>query len=197
LPTTRPTGWPARSGRRRGASAASRRAAAPRDVWINDYNVYVPQAEWGGFKQSGIGRELGPSGLDEYREAKHIWQNTRPARPAGSAAESGFRPGQIFARGPRPAIGAARPSDLHPRSEWGRSAAESGPEPAYQSSHAYVARSVLVPLPDSARWVFDTFENALCSDSGARALAAENGRSDACRGRFHARDRHRSRRFRV
>src|SRR6185436_4855577 len=51
-------------------------------VWINDYNMYVPQAEWGGFKRSGIGRELGPSGLDEYREAKHIWENTAP-RPSG------------------------------------------------------------------------------------------------------------------
>jgi len=51
-------------------------------VWINDYNTYLPQAEWGGFKRSGIGRELGPSGLDEYREAKHIWQNTAP-RPSG------------------------------------------------------------------------------------------------------------------
>jgi betaine-aldehyde dehydrogenase len=51
-------------------------------VWINDYNTYLPQAEWGGFKQSGIGRELGPSGLDEYREAKHIWQNTSPG-PSG------------------------------------------------------------------------------------------------------------------
>jgi betaine-aldehyde dehydrogenase len=47
-------------------------------VWINDYHPYVPQAEWGGYKQSGIGRELGPSGLDEYRQIKHIWQNTRP-----------------------------------------------------------------------------------------------------------------------
>jgi betaine-aldehyde dehydrogenase len=47
-------------------------------VWINDYHPYVPQAEWGGFKQSGIGRELGPTGLDEYRETKHIWQNIDP-----------------------------------------------------------------------------------------------------------------------
>ena len=51
-------------------------------IWINDYNTYIPEAEWGGFKRSGIGRELGPSGLDEYREAKHIWQNTKPA-PTG------------------------------------------------------------------------------------------------------------------
>lgn len=48
-------------------------------IWINDYHPYVPQAEWGGYRQSGIGRELGPSGLDEYRQTKHIWQNTRPA----------------------------------------------------------------------------------------------------------------------
>lgn len=48
-------------------------------IWINDYHPYVPQAEWGGFKQSGIGRELGVAGLEEYREAKHVWHNTRPA----------------------------------------------------------------------------------------------------------------------
>ncbi|UYQ78872.1 aldehyde dehydrogenase family protein [Glutamicibacter sp. JL.03c] len=47
-------------------------------IWINDYHPYLPQAEWGGFKRSGIGRELGHSGLDEYREAKHIYQNTEP-----------------------------------------------------------------------------------------------------------------------
>ncbi|MFC9132142.1 aldehyde dehydrogenase family protein [Streptomyces sp. NPDC057099] len=47
-------------------------------VWINDFHPYVPQAEWGGFKQSGFGRELGPAGLAEYRETKHIWRNTRP-----------------------------------------------------------------------------------------------------------------------
>ncbi len=47
-------------------------------VWINDYHPYVPQAEWGGYKQSGIGRELGLAGLDEYRETKHVWHNVRP-----------------------------------------------------------------------------------------------------------------------
>lgn len=51
-------------------------------IWINDYHPYVPQAEWGGYKQSGIGRELGVAGLDEYRETKHVWHNTRPA-PSG------------------------------------------------------------------------------------------------------------------
>ncbi|MGA1449071.1 MAG: aldehyde dehydrogenase family protein [Candidatus Nanopelagicales bacterium] len=55
-------------------------------IWINDYHPYVPQAEWGGFKQSGIGRELGPSGLAEYLEPKHIWQNLKPA-PSGWFSE--------------------------------------------------------------------------------------------------------------
>ena len=47
-------------------------------VWINDFHPYLPQAEWGGFGQSGVGRELGPTGLDEYREAKHVYQNIAP-----------------------------------------------------------------------------------------------------------------------
>ncbi|WP_226346679.1 aldehyde dehydrogenase family protein [Agilicoccus flavus] len=55
-------------------------------IWINDYHPYVPGAEWGGYKQSGIGRELGLAGLEEYRETKHIWHNTRPA-PAGWFAD--------------------------------------------------------------------------------------------------------------
>ncbi|GGS98461.1 aldehyde dehydrogenase family protein [Streptomyces cinerochromogenes] len=60
---------------------AARVAAALRvgTVWINDYHPYVPQAEWGGYKQSGSGRELGPAGLAEYRETKHVWRNTAPA----------------------------------------------------------------------------------------------------------------------
>ena len=47
-------------------------------VWINDFHPYVPQAEWGGYGRSGVGRELGPTGLDEYRETKHIWHNIDP-----------------------------------------------------------------------------------------------------------------------
>ncbi|WP_404434936.1 aldehyde dehydrogenase family protein [Rothia sp. BD8] len=48
-------------------------------IWINDFHPYLPQAEWGGMKQSGIGRELGLAGLGEYVETKHIYQNTAPA----------------------------------------------------------------------------------------------------------------------
>ena len=60
---------------------AHRVAAALRcgTVWINDYHPYIPAAEWGGMKRSGNGRELGPTGLAEYQEAKHVWHNTSPA----------------------------------------------------------------------------------------------------------------------
>ena len=66
------------------ASRAQRVAGRLRlgTVWINDYHPYLPQAEWGGFKQSGVGRELGPTGLGEYVELKHIYQNVNPA-PSG------------------------------------------------------------------------------------------------------------------
>ncbi|MCI0386439.1 aldehyde dehydrogenase family protein [Streptomyces sp. CNQ085] len=63
-------------------TARARRVAARLrhgTVWINDYHPYLPQAEWGGFGRSGVGRELGPSGLDEYRETKHVYENLRPA----------------------------------------------------------------------------------------------------------------------
>ena len=49
-------------------------------VWVNDYGPYKPQAEWGGYKASGIGRELGEHGLSEFLESKHIWTNNKPAK---------------------------------------------------------------------------------------------------------------------
>ncbi|KAA0021509.1 aldehyde dehydrogenase family protein [Antrihabitans cavernicola] len=51
-------------------------------IWLNDFGYYTAAAEWGGFKKSGNGRELGPAGLAEYQELKHIWHNTAPV-PAG------------------------------------------------------------------------------------------------------------------
>ncbi|MDQ3432823.1 MAG: betaine-aldehyde dehydrogenase [Actinomycetota bacterium] len=64
----------------RDATRAERVARALRlgTVWINDYHPYFAQAEWGGFKQSGIGRELGRQGFDEYTEAKHVYSNLDP-----------------------------------------------------------------------------------------------------------------------
>ena len=51
-------------------------------VWVNDFNVYFVQAPWGGYKQSGLGRELGRQGLEEYTETKHIFRNHGP-KPLG------------------------------------------------------------------------------------------------------------------
>ena len=47
-------------------------------VWINDFHPYFAQAPWGGYKQSGIGRELGKEGLEEYLISKHILTNRNP-----------------------------------------------------------------------------------------------------------------------
>ena len=41
-------------------------------VWINDFHLINALAPFGGYKQSGVGRELGPHGLLEYTQAKHI-----------------------------------------------------------------------------------------------------------------------------
>uniref|UniRef100_V9KLJ0 aldehyde dehydrogenase (NAD(+)) n=1 Tax=Callorhinchus milii TaxID=7868 RepID=V9KLJ0_CALMI len=41
-------------------------------VWINCYDVLVPQAPFGGFKSSGIGRELGEDALQAYTEIKTV-----------------------------------------------------------------------------------------------------------------------------
>jgi acyl-CoA reductase-like NAD-dependent aldehyde dehydrogenase len=41
-------------------------------VWINDYHMINPKYPFGGYKQSGLGREHGRVGFDEYREIKHI-----------------------------------------------------------------------------------------------------------------------------
>ncbi|MGW5343691.1 aldehyde dehydrogenase family protein [Streptomyces sp. NPDC004050] len=66
--------WTADPGRARRLAARLRHGT----VWINDFHPYLPQAEWGGFGKSGTGRELGPAGLAEYRETKHVYQNLAP-----------------------------------------------------------------------------------------------------------------------
>ena len=49
------------------------RALKAGTVWINTYNTFDPAAPFGGFKQSGFGRELGEEGLLAYTETKTIW----------------------------------------------------------------------------------------------------------------------------
>ena len=41
-------------------------------VWVNCYNALDPAAPFGGFKQSGMGRELGEYGLQQYTEVKTV-----------------------------------------------------------------------------------------------------------------------------
>jgi aldehyde dehydrogenase (NAD+) len=41
-------------------------------VWVNDWHLLNPKYPFGGYKQSGIGREHGMLGLLEYTEAKHV-----------------------------------------------------------------------------------------------------------------------------
>jgi len=41
-------------------------------VWVNGAAQHWVGVPFGGYKQSGIGRELGPYGLNEYSEVKHV-----------------------------------------------------------------------------------------------------------------------------
>jgi acyl-CoA reductase-like NAD-dependent aldehyde dehydrogenase len=51
-------------------------------LWINDPLTDNDAGPFGGFKMSGIGRELGEEGLDEFRETKHVhWDFVGAAKP--------------------------------------------------------------------------------------------------------------------
>ncbi|MMZ56002.1 Betaine aldehyde dehydrogenase [compost metagenome] len=51
-------------------------------TWINTYHPTFNEAPWGGYKQSGIGRELGTYGFEEYLETKQINVNLN-VQPSG------------------------------------------------------------------------------------------------------------------
>ncbi|CAH0134497.1 aldehyde dehydrogenase family protein [Peribacillus sp. Bi134] len=44
-------------------------------VWVNCYNAFDAASPFGGYKQSGIGREMGSYALDNYTEVKSVWIN--------------------------------------------------------------------------------------------------------------------------
>ena len=49
------------------------RAIQAGTVWIGDAYTQPPEGIWGGYKQSGMGRELGPYGIDDFVEVKQIY----------------------------------------------------------------------------------------------------------------------------
>ena len=42
-------------------------------VWVNAYNLYDPGLPFGGYKESGFGRERGHYALEEYTQVKSVW----------------------------------------------------------------------------------------------------------------------------
>src|SRR5512145_1180496 len=42
-------------------------------VWVNAYNLFDAALPFGGFKESGFGREMGAAGLEHYTEVKSVW----------------------------------------------------------------------------------------------------------------------------
>ena len=65
--------------RARVAAATAHRTAAAVEagfVWINEVGKHFLGTPFGGFKQSGIGRELGPHALDAYTEVKSVFYAT-------------------------------------------------------------------------------------------------------------------------
>jgi acyl-CoA reductase-like NAD-dependent aldehyde dehydrogenase len=53
------------------AMAVARRLEAG-TVWVNDWHAFPLNGPFGGYKQSGLGRELGAHALHEYTEVKYI-----------------------------------------------------------------------------------------------------------------------------
>ena len=48
-------------------------------VWVNHMQPTYVEAPWGGYKMSGIGRELGPWGAEEYLQVKQVHINLSEA----------------------------------------------------------------------------------------------------------------------
>lgn len=60
--------WSADNGRALGIA----RRLESGTVWVNDWHMVNAMYPFGGVKQSGLGRELGPGALDEYTEPKFV-----------------------------------------------------------------------------------------------------------------------------
>ena len=51
------------------------RAIKAGTVWVNTYNLYDPALPFGGFKESGFGRDQGRDALEKYTQTKSVWVN--------------------------------------------------------------------------------------------------------------------------
>ncbi|HEX6159818.1 MAG TPA: aldehyde dehydrogenase family protein [Thermoanaerobaculia bacterium] len=51
------------------------RAIKAGTVWVNTYNLYDPSLPFGGFKESGFGRDQGRDALEKYTQTKSVWIN--------------------------------------------------------------------------------------------------------------------------
>ncbi len=76
-PTTRHTGSRGRSGpATSGAACGSRAASQAGNLSVNSHSSVRYSTPFGGFKQSGIGRELGPDALEAFTEVKNVFIST-------------------------------------------------------------------------------------------------------------------------
>ena len=68
--------WPRRrhlDARHQEGARARRREIRAGTVWVNTYNMYDAASPFGGFKQSGFGRDLGMHALEGYTQVKSVW----------------------------------------------------------------------------------------------------------------------------
>jgi acyl-CoA reductase-like NAD-dependent aldehyde dehydrogenase len=56
-----------------GKALRTARAVRAGTVWVNTYNMYDAASPFGGYKQSGFGRELGMYAIDGYTQIKSVW----------------------------------------------------------------------------------------------------------------------------
>jgi Aldehyde dehydrogenase family len=93
--------WTEKGSRAMGMAAALRAGV----IWDNTFNRFDPAASFGGYKESGFGREGGPSGLAAYLDTDDEGQasvrSERPARAAGASGEGAVRNGQAGTDGTR------------------------------------------------------------------------------------------------
>ena len=72
-PSPQTTTASAPAGRRQPPSRDSAAKLRAGTVWINAYRVLGPYAPFGGFGNSGLGRENGADAINEYTEVKSVW----------------------------------------------------------------------------------------------------------------------------